>query len=149
VERLFAETITAFGPIDAVVHAVACRVTGTPLAEVELDEFDAVCRINTRAAFIINREAARHLRNGGTIVNLSCSLSHGLYAATTAATAVFIEALALDLRERDITVNAVSLDTDRPSGPEQAADLVAYLLSDQGHRLTGRVLRVDDAGITR
>jgi 3-oxoacyl-[acyl-carrier protein] reductase len=144
VERLFAETITAFGGIDSVIHAVTCRGGKSSLAEVELDEFDAVCRINTRAAFIVNREAARRLRNGGAIVNLSTSSSHGRPSVATVATEVFTGALALELRERDITVNAVSLDLDRPSASDRVADLVAYLLSDHGHRLTGRVLPGDD-----
>jgi 3-oxoacyl-[acyl-carrier protein] reductase len=146
VERLFAETITAFGGIDIVVHAVACRVTAAPLADVDLDEFDALCRINTRATFMINREAARHLRDGGAIVNLPSLASDGLHAATNAATDTFTAALALELQERDITVNAVSLDPDRPNLPDRVADLVAYLLSDHGHHLTGRLLRVDDPG---
>jgi 3-oxoacyl-[acyl-carrier protein] reductase len=150
VQRLFAETITAFGGIDAVVHAVGGRVTAIPLAEVGLDEFDALCRINTRAAFIVNREAARHVRSGGAIVNLSSSAERSspptfaLYTATKAATDVFTRALALELRERDITINAVCLDLDRPRAPNRVADIVAYLLSADGHRLTGQLLRVDD-----
>ena len=53
-------------------------------------------------------------------------------------------ALALELRERNITVNAVSLEVDRPCAPDRVADVIAYLLSDHGHRLTGQVLRVGD-----
>jgi 3-oxoacyl-[acyl-carrier protein] reductase len=71
VERLFAETTAAFGGIDAVVHTVGSGFAAGPVAEVDLDEFDALCRLNTRAAFIVNREAARHLRVGGAIVNLT------------------------------------------------------------------------------
>ena len=73
VQRLFAETIAAFGGIDVVVHAAGSRITAAPVTEVGLDEFDALVRINTRATFVVNREAARHLRNGGAIVNLSSS----------------------------------------------------------------------------
>jgi 3-oxoacyl-[acyl-carrier protein] reductase len=148
VERLFAETIAAFGGIDVVVHAVAGRITATAVAEASLDEFDALVRINTRAAFIVNREAARHLRNGGAIVNLSSSaegsslMAHGLYAATKAATDVLTRALALELRRRDITVNAVALEVHRRCASDRVADVVAYLLSDHGHCLTGQVLGV-------
>lgn len=150
VERLFAEAIAAFGGIDAVVHAAGNRTTTTPLAEVGLDEFDALVRTNARAAFIVNREAARHLRNGGAIVNLSSSAegssltTHGLYAAITAATDVLTRVLALELRERNINVNAVSLGVHGPCAPDRVADVIAYLLSDHGHHLTGRVLRVGD-----
>ena len=56
-------------------------------------------------------------------------------------------ALALELHDRDITVNAVSLEAGRPCAPDQVADVIAYLLSDQGHRLTGQVLRVGDPGL--
>ena len=51
-------------------------------------------------------------------------------------------ALALELHERDITVNTVSLEVDMPCAPNQVADVIAYLLSEHGHGLTGHVLRV-------
>jgi 3-oxoacyl-[acyl-carrier protein] reductase len=47
VERLFAETINAFGGVDVVVHAAA------------------------RAAFVVNQRASLELRDGGAIVNFS------------------------------------------------------------------------------
>ncbi len=150
VKRLFAETIAAFGGIDVVVHAAGSRITASPVTEVDPDEFDALLRINTRATFVVNREAARHLRNGGAIVNLSSSAegsslrTHGLYVAAKASTDVLTRALALELRERNITVNAVSLEIDRPCAPDRVADVIAYLLSEQGHRITGQVLRVGD-----
>jgi 3-oxoacyl-[acyl-carrier protein] reductase len=153
VQRLFAETIAAFDGIDVVVHAVGSRITAAPVAEAGLDEFDALMRINARATFVVNREAARRLRNGGAIVNLSSSAddsslrTHGLYAATKAITDALTRALALELRERNITVNAVSLAVDKPCAPNRVADVIAYLLSDQGQRLTGQVLRVGDPGL--
>jgi 3-oxoacyl-[acyl-carrier protein] reductase len=152
VERLFAETIAVFGGIDVMVHALGGPATATSVAEFDLDVLDALVRINTRATFIVNREAARHLRNGGAIVNLTSSAdssslpAFGLYTATKAATDVLTRSLALELRERDITVNAVSLEVDRPCAPNRVADVVAYLLTDRGHRLTGQVLRVGDPG---
>ena len=153
VQRLFAETIAAFGGIDVVVHAAGGRSTASPVTGVDLDEFDALVRINTRATFVVNQEAARHLRNGGAIVNLSSSAegsslrTHGLYAATKATTDVLTRALALELRERNITVNAVSLEVHRPCAPNQVADVIVYLLSEHGHGLTGQVLRVGDPGL--
>jgi NAD(P)-dependent dehydrogenase (short-subunit alcohol dehydrogenase family)/predicted enzyme related to lactoylglutathione lyase len=150
VARLFAETIAVFGGIDVMVHALSSPVTATSVAEFDLDVLDALVRINTRATFIVNREAARHLRSGGAIVNLTGSAdssslpAYSLYAATKAATDVLTRALAVELRERDITVNAVSLEVERPCAPNRVADVVAYLLTDRGRRLTGRVLRAGD-----
>ena len=153
VKRLFAETIAAFGGIDVVVHAAGSRITASDITKVGLDEFDALVRINTRATFVVSQQAAQHLRNGGAIVNLSSSAegsslrTHGLYAATKAPADVLTRALALELRERDITVNAVSLEAGRPYAPDRVADVIAYLLSEHGHGLTGQVLRVGDPGL--
>jgi len=153
VNRLFVETIAAFGGIDVVVHAAGRRITASGVTEVGLDEFDALVRTNTRATFVVNREAARHLRAGGAIVNLSSSTggsslrTHGVHAATKAPADVLTRALAVELHERDISVNAVSLEAGPPCAPDQVADVIAYLLSDQGHRLTGQVLRVGDPGL--
>ena len=153
VTRLFAETIAAFGGINVVVHAAGSRITASEVTEIGLDEFDALVRTNTRATFVVNREAARCLRDGGAIVNLSSSAggsslrTHGVYAATKAPADVLTRALAVKLYERDITVNVVSLDAGRPCAPNRVADVIAYLLSDQGHRITGQVLRVGDPGL--
>jgi 3-oxoacyl-[acyl-carrier protein] reductase len=151
VQRLFAETIAAFGGVDVVVHTVGGHLTAIPVTKAGLDEFDALVRLNTRATFVVNREAARHLRNGGAIVNLSSSAerpslrTHGLYAATKASTNVLTQAFAVELRERDITVNAVSPAVHGPCLSDRVADVIAYLLSDHGHRLTGQILRVGDS----
>ena len=152
VQRLFAETRAAFGGIDVVVHAAGGRIAAGPVTGAGLDEFDALLRINARATFLVNREAARLLRNGGAIVNLSGSAegpslrTHGLYAATRASTDVLTRALALELRERDITVNTVSFEVRRQCEPSRVADVIAYLLSGHGRGLTGQVLRAGDPG---
>jgi len=150
VQRLFAETIAVFGGIDVVVHAAGGPVAEGPVTGAGLDEFDALTRINARATFLVNREAARHLRGGGAIVNLSGSAegpslrTHGLYAATRASTGVLTRALALELCDRDITVNAVSFEVHRPCEPSRVGGLIAYLISGPGRRLTGQVLRAGD-----
>jgi 3-oxoacyl-[acyl-carrier protein] reductase len=45
VQRLFAETIAVFG-IDVVVHALGSPAAATPVAEIDLDVFDALVRSN-------------------------------------------------------------------------------------------------------
>jgi 3-oxoacyl-[acyl-carrier protein] reductase len=123
VQRLFVEAIAVFGGVDVVVHAVAAR-------------------IDTRATLIVDREAARRVRNGGAIVNLLSS-AHGVDADARAASDVLTRALAVELGARDITVNAVSLAAGGPCLPELIADMVVYLLRDEGRGLSGRVIRID------
>ena len=153
VQRLFAETIAAFGGIDAVIHAAASRTTAAGVTGAGPDESGALMRISTRATFVVNQQAARHLRDGGAIVNLSSTAggsslrTHGLYPAATAPADVLTRALALELGERNITVNTVSVAAGPPCAPGQVADVIAYLLSEHGHRLTGQVLRIGDPGL--
>jgi 3-oxoacyl-[acyl-carrier protein] reductase len=150
VERLFAETIQTFAGVDVVVHAVHQLVAASPGAEVDLKYFDALFAATIRATFIVNREAARQVRNGGAIVNLSGSVAtsalptHGVQAATAIAIDTRTRALALELRDRKIAVNAVSFDVDKPCRPERVAEVVAYLLSEQGHTVTGQVIQMDN-----
>jgi 3-oxoacyl-[acyl-carrier protein] reductase len=150
VERLFGQTIETFGAVDAVVHAVRGHVAETPLTQVAFDDFDEMCRTIIRATFIVNRMAARQLRDGGAIVNLFSSVdtsalpSYGAYATTVAAVETLTRVLACELRERDITVNGVSLEVESTCTPSRVAEVVAYLLGDGGHSITGNVIRLDD-----
>jgi 3-oxoacyl-[acyl-carrier protein] reductase len=149
VERLFGQTIETFGAVDAVVHAVRGHVVPHTLTEVALDDFDEMCRTSLRATFIVNRMAAHQLSAGGAIVNLFGSVeaaavpSYGGYATITAAVDALTRLLARELRERDITVNAVSLEVDMACAPGRVADVVTYLLGDEGHSMTGHVIRLD------
>ena len=149
VERLFTATIDVFGAVDAVVHAVRGHLALAPVAEIALDELDAMLRTTSRAAFIVNRQAARHIRNGGAIVNLTGSLSaqssrtYAAYATAAAAVHTLAAMLALDLGERHITVNALSLDVDQPCDPDAVAGVIAYLLSEAGHGITGQVIHIE------
>jgi enoyl-[acyl-carrier-protein] reductase (NADH) len=66
---------------------------------------------------------------------------HGMSAA---AIDELTQVLARDLRERDITVNGVSLDADKSYTSGRATDVIVYLLSDAGHGISGQVIHVDD-----
>jgi 3-oxoacyl-[acyl-carrier protein] reductase len=149
VERLFAQTIETFGAVDAVAHAVWGHVAPAALTEIALDDFDEMCR-TIRATFIVNQMAARQVRNGGAIVNLFSSVdtstlpSYSGYATTSAAVATLTRLLALELRERRITVNGVSLAVDKACAPSRVAQVVTYLLGDEGHSITGHVIHLED-----
>jgi 3-oxoacyl-[acyl-carrier protein] reductase len=150
VDRLFAQTIETFGTVDAVVHAVRGHVAASSLTDLALDDFDEMCRTSIRATFIVNRMAASLLPSGGAIVNLFSSVgasalpAYAGYATTAAAVDTLTRVLALELRESDITVNGVSLEVDKPCAPSRVAEVVTYLLGDDGHGITGHVIHLDD-----
>ena len=69
---------------------------------------------------------------------------YGAYAMTAAAVDALTRVLARELRERDITVNAVSLDIDEACVPSSVAEVVTYLLGDDARGITGHVIHIDD-----
>jgi 3-oxoacyl-[acyl-carrier protein] reductase len=152
VERLFEETIDVFGGVDVLVLAVVGHVPRGPLSAASLTDADALWEATARATFIVTREAARRLRDGGSIVSVTSSLfarptaCFGVYAAARAVTDVLTRVMALELADHDITVNAVALDVEAPCEPEPIAETVEFLLSPEGHRVTGQVIQVDSPG---
>jgi 3-oxoacyl-[acyl-carrier protein] reductase len=101
------------GGVDVVVH-VAGVMRLSPLTELDLDEFDRMHRTNLRGTFVVDQQAAKRLRPGGAIVNLSSSVvklalpTYTAYAATKGAVDAITMILAKELRGRDITVNTVA-----------------------------------------
>ena len=76
--------------------------------------FDTQVAINLKGVFNTLREAARRLREGGRIINLSSSVvglrpaSYAVYAATKAGVEAMTHILTKELRGRNITVNAIA-----------------------------------------
>lgn len=146
VERLFREAIDAFGGVDVVVHAAGRMVLGT-VAGYDLQAFDALQRVNARGTFLVNQHASLQLRDGGAIVNFSSSAvglalpSYAAYAASKGTVDAITPVLAPELSARDITVNAIALGLERPATSADIANLVAFLVSDDGHWVNGQVIR--------
>ena len=145
VERLFGETIEAFGGIDVVVHAAARMVLG-PVADYDLRTFDALYRTNARGTFVVNQQAALQLRDGGAIVNISSSTvglalpTYAAYAASKGAVDAITPVLASELSTRAITVNAIAPGPERPGAVADVAELVAFLVSEDGRSVNGQVI---------
>ncbi len=113
VAAVFADAEAQFGGVDVVVNTAGIMLL-SPLAELDLDDFDRMHRINVRGAFLVSREAVRRLRPGGALINFSTSVvalalpAYGAYAATKGAVEALTPILAKELRGRDVTVNAVA-----------------------------------------
>ena len=113
VATMFDQVEAEFGGVDVVVNTAGIMQL-SPLAELNLHDFDQMHRTNVRGTFVVDQQAARRVRAGGAIINFSSSVvkialpSYTAYAATKGAVDAMTLILAKELRGRDITVNAVA-----------------------------------------
>jgi 3-oxoacyl-[acyl-carrier protein] reductase len=168
--RLFDETEQKLGKIDIAVNVAGASVF-KPHAELTDDDFDKVFSVNAKGAMYMLQEAAKRVKDGGRIVQFSTGgtmmpiPTGGIYAASKAAGERFAFALAKELGHRHVTVNVISpgvTDTDGLIMPQEAinqliqqtplgrlgqpgdvADIVAFLVSDDAHWMTGQNLQAN------
>lgn len=172
VAQVFQTAVDTFGGVDVVVNS-AGRLALSTIADLDLDELDALHRTNIRGSFVVAREAARRVRDGGAVVLLSTSVvglqlpTYGAYAASKGAVEAMTLILARELRGRDITVNAVAPGPtatelflegkddatvermakqpplERLGTPADIAEVVAFLAGPGGRWVNGQVLRAN------
>ena len=172
VARMFDAAQAAFGGVDVLVNNAGIMKLAT-IAESDDALFDSQIAVNLKGSFNTLREAAKRLREGGRIINLSSSVvglrpaTYGVYAATKAAVEAMTHVMVKELRGRNITVNAVApgptatalfldgkpqsvIDTltkaaplERLGQPEDIAAAVAFLAGPDGGWINGQVLRAN------
>ncbi len=113
VRRLFDENERAFGGVDVVIsNAGIMRLA--PFSAMSDDDFNRMLDVNQKGSFLVLREAAKRVRDGGRIIALSSSITqlrsptYGPYAATKCAQEMFANVLAKELEGRQISVNAMA-----------------------------------------
>ncbi len=152
VSDLFDAVEDRFGRLDVVVHTAGINRPAA-LTDLDLADFDEIHLVNVRGTFVVDQQAARRVRAGGSIVNVSSSMVRvappalSAYAASKAAVDALTRILAKELRGRDITVNAVA-----PGPTATAAFLNSTSSEEQGQLAAlpplGRLGRPDDiAGV--
>lgn len=68
--QLVRDVVSSFGRLDLVVNSAAVMVR-MPVGEITAEGWDAVMNLNLRAPFLIAQEAARHLPDGASIINIA------------------------------------------------------------------------------
>ena len=162
-ERLVAEVVDKHGRVDVLVNNAGLS-TAKPFFELTADDFDLTFDVDVRASFLLAQCVAKRMRDqgGGSIINITSVHEHiprpnfALYASAKAALGMLTRAMALELGEHNIRVNAVApgviatprneadakaLDPEvplgRPGTPEEVAGLVAWLCTDDAAYVTG------------
>lgn len=166
VTKLFEQTEQQLGSPDIIVNFAGTGDVGN-LAEMDEAAFDKVFGLNTKGTFFCMKEAAKRLNDKGRIVSISSGLvvrpqpGFGLYIGSKAAVEAMSKVLAMELGKRGITVNVVApgpTETEmyvnsgddaqaaaaqspfnRLGQPEDIADIVAFVVSDECRWMTGHV----------
>jgi NAD(P)-dependent dehydrogenase (short-subunit alcohol dehydrogenase family) len=163
-------TIDEFGKLDILVNNAAEQHLQESLLDITPEQFERTFRTNVFAYFYMAREALKHLRHGGAIINTSSMTayrgsSHFLdYAATKAAIVGFTRSLALSLADKGIRVNGVApgpiwtplipstfeadevatfgsdVPMQRAGQPEEVAPCYVFLASSDSQYMTGQML---------
>ena len=172
VQQLFKTTLDTFGGVDVLVNNAGIMALA-PLGDTDDATFDRLLAINFKGTFNTLREATKHLRDGGRIVNFSSSVTallqptYSIYAATKAAVEAMTSVLAKELRGRTITINAVApgptatdlflngkaqevidrlaklAPLERLGEPADIAAVVSFLSGPDGAWINGQTLRAN------
>jgi NAD(P)-dependent dehydrogenase (short-subunit alcohol dehydrogenase family) len=168
-------TLDRFGRLDVVVNN-AGLMTFKPLTALTGEDWTRILSVDVLGAFFFTKQAFLHMPAGGAIVNISSV--HAVettplvapYAAAKAALLSLTRSAALEGAPKNIRVNAIlpgAIDTpmlwDNPnvkSGvevinrasvgrPEDVADVIAFLASDEAKFVQGAAVRVDGGRLSR
>jgi 3-oxoacyl-[acyl-carrier protein] reductase len=169
---MFGAAEAAFGGVDVLVNNAGIMKLAT-IADTDDVLFDSQIAINLKGSFNTLREAAKRLREGGRIINLSSSVvglyqpTYAVYAAAKAGIEAMTHVMSKELRGRNITVNAIApgptatalflngkpqavIDTlaklaplERLGQPGDIANAVAFLAGPDGAWINGQVLRAN------
>lgn len=170
IRALFQKTMSHFGQLNILVISGGAPRLTKPIAETTEAEFDSVFTFNAKGNFFALQEAAKHMADGGRIVTFSTPYTVqpqpnlSVIAGSKAAIEAFTFALAKEVGSRGITVNAimpgptttesfysaVSPEEQEPlkqmvplqrfAEPEDIANAVAFLVSDDAAYVTGHTL---------
>ena len=169
VKEIYAAVMEKYGRVDILVNnAAADDENGFDTIEkITRKVIDETFAVNVRGSILMTREFVRHRGDYGRIINLSTDASQVFagqitYGASKATLEALTRSIALEVGKYGITVNCVApgptqtgwIDADLeeavipliPMGkliqPEDIAETILFLASEQAGMLTGQVIKV-------
>ena len=135
IEHLFASTKKAFGRVDILVNNAGVYEF-VPLEDVTEEHFHKHFDLNVLGLILASKEAVKHFKSGGSIVNISSIAStvtppnSVVYSATKAAVDAVTKTLSKELGPRNIRVNAINpgvIETEGNAANLMESDLVKQI----------------------
>lgn len=179
VRELFESVRDEHGSVDAVVNCAGISRPGA-LTDLSLTDWQATIDVCLTGTFLVLRESAKVMRDGGAIVLIASlngrqpGVAMGAYCAAKAGVLMLTEVAALELGPRRIRVNAVSpgyvptpltagaalvpglvedfvenTPLGRAGDPDDIAQAVAFLLSENASWMTGAALDLNGGAHTQ
>jgi len=164
--RLVVDTVKQFNRLDILVNN-AGKFMPKLLEETTESDFDGVVALHAKGPYFAMQEAARVMKDGGRIVNISTGGTHlhfpgaTAYLGSKAALEQYTKGLAQELAPKGITVNTVSpgftetgMMTEqyrrigiqlspmkRLGVPKDVADVVTFIVGEEARWLTGQTIQ--------
>jgi NAD(P)-dependent dehydrogenase (short-subunit alcohol dehydrogenase family) len=172
VQLFFEKIIKEYKRVDVLVNNAGI-IRDNKIWNMSIDDFDSVIDVNLRGTWLMCREAAKIMRQqkSGRIVNIASrawlgNSGQSNYSASKAGIVGLTRVLALELGKYNVCVNAVApglIDTPltqklekdvlqklidaQPTKtmgkPEDVANVVAFLASEETNFITGQTIYVD------
>ena len=171
VKNSIRKIIETYGRIDVVINCAGI-VFDRNMYDATIAEFENTIRVNVIGAFMVSREASKHMNNGGTIINISSTNGTKVVAPESMdynISKVGLQSLTRDLAYQlkpNIRVNAIAIgwaDTDmnkdlpknyieeennkiflnRFAKPSEIANAIYFLASDESSYINGEILTID------
>ena len=170
-QELVEKAVSELGGIDILVNNAGRQTAVKKIDELTTEQFSNTFHVNVFAPFWITKAALKHMEAGAAIINTASVQSFDPsatlidYAQTKAANVAFTKALAAQVAERGIRVNAVapgpfwtplqssggqpqdkiekfgsSTLLKRPGQPVELAPAYVLLASQEGSYMTGEVI---------
>lgn len=175
IARAVGDAVLALGGLDILVNSAAVALSG-PVAEIDVDAYQAMMDVNVRGPMLFAKAAIPHLAEGGRIISIGSGLGERVpfpgvtaYAMSKAALIAFTRGLSRELGPSGVTVNLVqpgSTDTDanpadgagadfqrgltslgRFGQPSEIANAVVFLASPAASVITGAILTADGGAL--